>query len=131
LQFFFMYYNFAMWIIDTFEIQNKSSGAVMSEVLGKVVWVIIQHMILPMIIFMLLYKRFAQLLMTSLLLILHAFVFCIELEKQSVCRGEKLIILMLSLNAWLLLACIKYWILFILVTWFSMLYAEQTHTKES
>ena len=120
-----MYYNFAMWIIDTFEIQNKSSGAVMSEVLGKVVWVNIQHMILP------LYKRFAQLLMTSLLLILHAFVFCIELEKQSVCRGEKLIILMLSLNAWLLLACIKYWILFILVTWFSMLYAEQTHTKES
>ena len=120
-----MYYNFAMWIIDTFEIQNKSSGAVMSEVLGKVVWVNIQHMILP------LYKCFAQLLMTSLLLILHAFVFCIELEKQSVCRGEKVIILMLSLNAWLLLACIKYWILFILVTWFSMLYAEQTHTKES
>ena len=76
-----------MWIIDTFEIQNKSSGAVMSEVLGKVVWVIIQHMILPMITFMLLYKCFAQLLMTSLLLILHAFVFCIELEKQY--AGEK------------------------------------------
>jgi len=63
---FFMYYNFAMWIIDTFEIQNVSSGAVESEVLGTVVWVVIQRMTLPMIIFF----RF------------HVFVFCIELEKQ-------------------------------------------------
>ena len=84
-----MYYNFAMWIIDTFEIQNVSSGAVESEV-----WVVIQRMTLvtlPTIMFF----RF------------HAFVFCIELEKK---REEKLIISMLSLNAWLLLACVKYWI---------------------
>ena len=66
MQFFSCYYNFAMWIIDTFEIQNVSSGAVKSEVLGTVVRVIIEHMILHMITFF----RF------------HAFVFCIELEKQ-------------------------------------------------
>ena len=63
---FLMYFNFAMWIIDTFEVQNVSSGAVESEVVGTVVWVVIQRMTLPMIIFF----RF------------HAFVFCIELEKQ-------------------------------------------------
>ena len=63
---FFMYYNFAMWIIDTFEIQNVSSGAVESEVLGTVVWVVIQRMTLPMIIFF----RF------------HVFVLCIELDSM-------------------------------------------------
>ena len=63
---FFIFFNFAMWIISTFETQSVHAGAIESEVLGTVVWVIIQRMTLPMIIFF----RF------------HALVFCVELEKQ-------------------------------------------------
>ena len=63
---FFILFNFAMWIINTFQTQSVHAGAIESEVLGTVVWVIIQRMTLPMIIFF----RF------------HALVFCVELEKQ-------------------------------------------------
>ena len=63
---FFIFFNFAMWIIYTFERQNINSSAIESEVLGTVVWAIIQRMTLPMIIFF----RF------------HALVFCVELRKQ-------------------------------------------------
>ena len=58
-------------ILLTNPIKNVSSGAVESEVLGTVVWVVIQRMTLPMIIFF----RF------------HAFVFCIELEKKYAGKG--------------------------------------------
>ena len=63
---FFIFFNFAMWIIYTFERQNVNSSAIESEVLGTVEWAIIQRMTLPMIIFF----RF------------HALVFCVELRKQ-------------------------------------------------
>ena len=63
---FFIFFNFAMWIIYTFERQNANSSVIEAEVLGTVVWAIIQRMTLPMIIFF----RF------------HALVFCVELEKQ-------------------------------------------------
>ena len=63
---FFIFFNFAMWITYTFERQSVNSSAIESEVLGTVVWAIIQRMTLPMIIFF----RF------------HALVFCVELRKQ-------------------------------------------------
>ena len=63
---FFIFFNFAMWIIYTFERQNVNSSIIEAEVLGTVVWAIIQRMTLPMIIFF----RF------------HALVFCVELRKQ-------------------------------------------------
>ena len=70
---FLMLYNFSMWIIDTFQIQNIVSGAVESDVLGTMAWVIIQRLTLPMIIFF----RF------------HAFVFCIELEKEYASKNSQ------------------------------------------
>ena len=63
---FLMFFNFAMWLIDTFELQNGKSGAVEAEVYGLASWVLIQRMTVPLIIFF----RF------------HAFVLCIELDKE-------------------------------------------------
>ena len=58
--------NLAMWIIDTFELQNCDSGAVEAEIFGVGTWVVIQRLTCPLIIFF----RF------------HAFVLCIELDKE-------------------------------------------------
>ena len=58
--------NLAMWIIDTFELQNGNSGAVEAEIFGVESWVVIQRLTCPLIIFF----RF------------HAFVLCIELDKE-------------------------------------------------
>ena len=63
---FFIFFNFAMWLTYTFERQSANSSAIEFEVLGPIVWAIIQRMTLPMIIFF----HF------------HALLFCVELRKQ-------------------------------------------------
>ena len=63
---FLLFCNLAMWIIDTFELQNGNSGAVEAEIFGVESWVVIQRLTCPLIIFF----RF------------HAFVLCIELDKE-------------------------------------------------
>ena len=63
---FFIFFNFAMWLTYTFERQSANSSAIEFEVLGPIVWAIIQRMTLPMIIFF----HF------------HALLFCVELKKQ-------------------------------------------------
>ena len=63
---FLSFFNFAVWIIVTFECQNITSTAIEAEVFGLVPWVIIQRMTLPLCIFF----RF------------HASVFSLELWKE-------------------------------------------------
>ena len=41
---FLLFFNFAMWLIDTFQLQNGKSGAVEAEVYGLESWVLIQRM---------------------------------------------------------------------------------------
>ena len=59
-------FNFALWLIVTFECQNITSTAIEAQVFGLVAWVVIQRMTLPLCIFF----RF------------HAAVFSIELWKE-------------------------------------------------
>ena len=41
---FLVLFNLAMWLIDTFQLQNGKSGAVEAEVYGLDSWVLIQRM---------------------------------------------------------------------------------------
>ena len=69
---FLMFFNLAMWLTDTFQLQNGNSGAVEAEIFGMASWVVIQRITCPLMIF------FG----------FHAFVMCIDIDKEYTSSGH-------------------------------------------